>query len=149
MNGSLFCTHKPTIPIPCKSFSPHRRPALYPLSRSNKHYILPTSQGFETLSFHGRFIQLATVHPPPSSVSSSASSSESIEEEDKSKDKFVVGERERKRRERIGTANKGRTPWNKGKSHSPGKSFIHIVFMNFFRKSLSFPSSDIITKLNH
>ncbi|KAI5066314.1 hypothetical protein GOP47_0018938 [Adiantum capillus-veneris] len=30
-----------------------------------------------------------------------------------------VDERERLRRERIGLANKGRTPWNKGKPHSP------------------------------
>lgn len=32
-----------------------------------------------------------------------------------------VGEREKLRRQRIGLANKGKVPWNKGRQHSPGE----------------------------
>lgn len=37
-------------------------------------------------------------------------------------DSEEVGERERLRRERISKANKGNTPWNKGRKHSAGKT---------------------------
>lgn len=37
-------------------------------------------------------------------------------------DSEELDERERLRRERISKANKGNTPWNKGRKHSAGKT---------------------------
>jgi len=38
-----------------------------------------------------------------------------------------VDERERLRRTRISLANKGNTPWNKGRKHSPGIPVLSLV----------------------
>jgi hypothetical protein len=40
--------------------------------------------------------------------------------EDNEEDDEAVDEREKMRRMRISQANKGNTPWNKGRKHSPG-----------------------------
>lgn len=38
-----------------------------------------------------------------------------------------VDEREKLRRMRISKANKGNTPWNKGRKHSPGNHVIILI----------------------
>jgi hypothetical protein len=38
-----------------------------------------------------------------------------------------VDERERLRRTRISLANKGNTPWNKGRKHSPGIPVLSLL----------------------
>lgn len=45
-----------------------------------------------------------------------------IEPECSSEDSKELGERERLRRLKISKANKGNTPWNKGRKHSAGKN---------------------------
>jgi hypothetical protein len=47
-----------------------------------------------------------------------------------------VDERERLRRMRISKANKGNTPWNKGRKHTPGKSCCFISLTFFCEKCL-------------
>lgn len=42
-----------------------------------------------------------------------------LDQDDHSNETSPVQDKERLRRQRIGHANKGRTPWNKGKKHSP------------------------------
>lgn len=41
-------------------------------------------------------------------------------------DSEEVAEREKLRRKRISKANKGNTPWNKGRKHSPGKLLVKL-----------------------
>lgn len=46
-----------------------------------------------------------------------------------------VDDRERLRRTRISLANKGNTPWNKGRKHSPGIPVLSsFLVLNLFRK---------------
>lgn len=63
------------------------------------------------------------------SSSSSASASKRSEDRNGSSDdseetEEQVDERERLRRMRISKANRGNTPWNKGRKHSPGELFL-------------------------
>lgn len=59
------------------------------------------------------------------------STSSDVELASSSGDSEEVDERERLRRERISKANKGNTPWNKGRKHSAGKisttSYIYTL----------------------
>lgn len=57
------------------------------------------------------------------------SSLPTIELKYSSEDSKELDERERSRRLRISKANKGNTPWNKGRKHSAGKNiFIDLGF---------------------
>lgn len=58
-----------------------------------------------------------------------SSSFQTIELESSSEDLNELDERERLRRLRISKANKGNTPWNKGRKHSAGNHiFIDLSF---------------------
>lgn len=65
-------------------------------------------------------------HTPSTSELQLASSSGDLKELD---------EKERLRRERISKANKGNTPWNKGRKHSAGKTLTIIFFEKLFLRT--------------
>lgn len=60
-------------------------------------------------------------------IESRSSNSAMDEPQSSSEDPSEVDEREKLRRMRISKANKGNTPWNKGKKHSPGKLIPEIL----------------------
>lgn len=60
-------------------------------------------------------------------IESRSSNSAMDEPQSSSEDPTEVDEREKLRRMRISKANKGNTPWNKGKKHSPGKLIPEIL----------------------
>ena len=48
-----------------------------------------------------------------------------------SKESEEVDEKEKLRRMRISKSNKGNTPWNKGRKHSPGNLLVHLQLSCF------------------
>jgi hypothetical protein len=45
--------------------------------------------------------------------------------ESSGEDSMALDDKENLRRKRISNANKGNTPWNKGRKHSPGKQYLN------------------------
>lgn len=69
------------------------------------------------------------------SFKTSSPNQPSIEEEDVSTE-FDLDDKEKLRRMRISKANKGNTPWNKGRKHTPG-TYLHSILFFLVAKPFS------------
>lgn len=83
------------------------------------------------------------------SIGSGNSTCSAIEGQSQTDESTKLDEIEKLRRSRISKANKGKTPWNKGRKHSPGILTFPLLFFFFFFACCLVRKISVFNRVNH